>query len=369
MSLKNLKSRFQLSKFTYSVKFWVIFIVFLIVLLIYYYVLMDIYTPYTSDAYIQAYVLQVAPQVDGQVVNVYVKNNDYVHKGQQLFGLDARPYEYQVQQLRAKLVQTRQNIDQLNSNIKAAEQLVKQSQADYAYATKRYNDLLPLAKKNYIAKLQLDQATEQVNSKKAILNQSKADYEKAKQAIEYKIDGDYAIIKEAEANLSLAEYNLSQTTFYATTDGYVTNLQLVVGSYIKTGDAVLTLVDDDQWWVVANFRENSVGRIREGQTAEVSVALYPGKIFKAVVESADWGVSSGQGIPSGDLPVVESDENWVQLAQRFPVRLRITNIDHDEYKLRIGGSVTVAVFTGESLILNPLAKLWLRIGSLVDYLY
>ncbi|MFI5323419.1 MAG: biotin/lipoyl-binding protein [Thermodesulfobacteriota bacterium] len=87
---------------------------------------MDMYTPYTSDAYIQAYVLQVAPQVDGQVVNVYVKNNDHVNKGQKLFGLDPRPYEYQVQQLRAKLVQTRRNIDELKSDIEAAEQVVKQ---------------------------------------------------------------------------------------------------------------------------------------------------------------------------------------------------------------------------------------------------
>lgn len=300
---------------------------------------------------------------------MYVNNNDHVNKGQKLFGLDPRPYEYQVQQLRAKLFQMRQNIDELKSDIKAAEQVVKQSQADYTYTTKRYADLLPFAKKNYIAKLELDQATEQVNAKKAILSQSKADYEKAKQALEYKVDGYYAIIKEVEANLALAEYDLSQMTFYTTTDGYVTNLQLVVGSYIKTGEAVLTLVDDDQRWVVANFRENSVGRIREGQTAEVSVALYPGKTFKAVVESADWGVSRGQGIPSGDLPAVKSDESWVRLAQRFPVRLRITNIDHDEYKLRIGGSVSVSVFTGESSILNPLAKLWLRIGSLVDYLY
>ncbi len=369
MSLKDLKSRFELDKLTYSVKFWVLFIISLIVLLIIYYVLMDRYTPYTGDAYIQAYVLQVAPQVDGQVVKVYVKNNEHVDKGDKLFSLDPRPYEYQAQQLRAKLVQTRQNIDELKSNIDAAEQVVKQSQADFAYATKRYNDLLPLVEKNYIAKLEFDQATEQVNSKKAALNQSKADYEKAKQALEYKIDGDYAIIKEVEANLALAEYNLSQTTFYAPTDGYISNLQLVVGSYIKVGDPVLTFVDDDQWWVVANFRENSVGQIRAGQEAEVSVALYPGKVFKAVVDSTDWGVSAGQGFPTGTLPVVEDPENWVKLAQRFPVRLRITNIDHNKYKLRIGGSVSVAVFTGESIILNPLARLWLRIGSVVDFLY
>lgn len=369
MSVKDLYSRLKPGNMTYSAKFWVIFIVSLIVLLIFYYILLDRYTPYTSDAYVQAYVLQVAPQVDGQVDRVYIKNNEYVEKGRKLFSLDPRPYEYQVQHLKAKLVQTRQNIDELKSDIAAAGQAVKQSQADHAYATQRYNDLKPLVEKNYIAKLEFDQSVEQLNSTLAKLNQSKADFEKAKQALEYKIDGDYAIIKEVEASLATAEYNLTQTIFYAPTDGYITNLQLTVGSYIKVGDAVLTFVDDNSWWVVANFRENSVGQIRKDQEAEVSLALYPGTIFKAVVESTDWGVSTGQGVPSGFLPRVKDPENWVQLAQRFPVRLRITDIDNDKYKLRIGASVSVAVFTGENFILNALARLWLRIGSLIDFIY
>lgn len=354
----------------FSAKFWVITIVSIIILLILYYVLLDRYTPYTSDAYIQAYVLQVAPQVDGQVVEVYVGNNEFVNEGDKLFTLDPRPYEYQVQQLRAKLVQTRQNVDELKSDIVAAEQGVKEAEANLIYATKRYNDLVPLAEKNYIAKLELDQAIEQLNSQKAVLLMSKTEYEKALQALEYTIDGEYAIIREAEADLALAEYNLTQTTYYAPSDGIVTNLQLVVGSYVSVGDAVLTFVDTDNWWVVANFRENSVGQIRPGQNAEVSVSLYPGTIFNAVVETTDWGVSAGQGVPSGDLPDVEDPENWVQLAQRFPVRLRITNLDPDIYHLRIGGSVSVAVFTGDgNWILNSLAKLWLRIGTIVDFVY
>jgi len=359
-----------MKKITFSAKFWVIAIVSIIIVLILYYVLLDRYTPYTSDAYIQAYVLQVAPQVDGQVVGVYVKNNDYVDEGDELFSLDPRPYQYQVEQLRAKLVQTRQYIDELKSDIRAAEQAVKAAQANYQYSTKRYNDLLPLAEKNYIAKLELDQASDQMNADKATLLQVQADYEKAKQALEYTIDGDYAIIKEVEADLASAEYNLTQTTYYAPSEGIITNLQLVKGSYINIGTAVMTFIDTENWWVVANFRENSVGQIRPGQRAEVSVALYPGTIFSAVVESADWGVSAGQGIPSGELPDVENPENWVQLSQRFPVRLRITNLDPEEYHLRIGGSVSVAVFTGDqNWLLNGLARFWLRIGSIVDFVY
>ena len=369
MSLKDFVTRINPKSLTSSVRFWVLLVVCIIIVLIFYYALLDRYTPYTSDAFIQTYVLQVAPQVDGRVVEIYVGNNEQAKKGQKLFSLDPRPYEYQAQQLQARLVQTRQNIDELNSDIAAASEVVKQAEADLSYVNEHYHDLKPLAEKNYIAKLELDKALQQVNAQRATLNQARADFEKARQALEYKIDDEYAIIKEAESNLALAEYDLEQTVCYAPSDGYVTNLQLVVGSYIKAGDAVLTFVDDGNWRIVANFRENSVGRIKPGQEAEVSISLYPGKIFKAVVESTDWGVLAGQGMPSGDLPLVEDAGNWVSLSQRFPVRLRITDMDHEKYELRIGGSASVAVFTGDNWILNPLARLWLRIGSIVDYVY
>jgi hypothetical protein len=119
---------------------------------------------------------------------------------------------------------------------------------------------------------------------------------------------------------------------------------------------------------LANFKENSMSRIRPGQDAEVSIALYPGKIFKAKVESLDWGVSAGQGTPSGGLPLVKNPQNWFKLAQRFPVRLKLTNLDSN-YALRIGGSTSVTVDTGGGFILNGLARLWLRIGSYVSYIY
>lgn len=369
MKLNDLLGRLGIKGSEFTAKFWVILIVFIILVLIIYYALMDRYTPYTSDAYLQAYVVQVAPQVEGRVIGVYVENNQFVREGDKLFSLDPRPFEYQVEQQRAELVQARQEVDQYESDIRAAEQVVKQSQADLTYAQKLYDDLVPLAEKNYIAKIELDQAIDKLNSQKAVLNQSIAEYERTKQALEYTIDGEFALIRQMESQLSYNLYQLEQTTVYASVDGFVTNLQLVSGSYIDVGDPVLTLVDDDGWWVVANFRENSVGRIREEQKAEISIAMYPGKIFKARIESADWGVSKGQGIPSGDLPDVENPENWISETQRFPVRLSITNLNEEEYPLRIGGSVSVAVYTGRNFILNALAGLWLRIGSLINYLY
>ncbi|KRT64878.1 MAG: Multidrug resistance efflux pump [Candidatus Dadabacteria bacterium CSP1-2] len=368
MNLTGLTKRFNLRGMALSVKAWVYLIVSLIVLIIIYYVLLDQYTPYTNDAYIQAYVVQIAPQVEGPVTKVYVKNDTFVKTGQPLFEIDYRPYEYKVKQLEAKLVKTRQDIMQLESEIRAAEAVAVQSEADFIYAKRRFEDLLPLAKKQFIPQLQLDQARDDLNAKRALVHKAEADLARARQALELKIDGDYAIIKEAESDLALAKYYLSQTRVYAPIDGYITNLQLILGSYVKVGEAVITLVDAGNWWIIANFQENSLERIRPGQAAELSIATYPGKIFKGKVESIYWGVSTGQGIPSGDLPDVQNPGNWVKLAQRFPVRLTLLNLD-STYPLRIGGSVSVAVFTEKGLILNSLAKLWLRIGSYVNYIY
>jgi multidrug resistance efflux pump len=191
---------------------------------------------------------------------------------------------------------------QLESSIEAANAVVTQSKADVDFAQKRLRDLQP-SSRNFIAQLQFDQEDD---LNKDFTNKAKADLRRAEQALELKIDGDYAIIKEVESDLELAEYYLAQSTVYAPSDGLVSNLQLSIGTYVNVGEPVMSFVDANNWWILANFKENSIGRIRPGQNAEVSIALYPGKIFKAKVESLDWGVSAGQGIPSGELPIVKN---------------------------------------------------------------
>lgn len=368
MNLQDLKNKFKFPQKPYTTKFWVILIIFIVVILLFYYILLDRFTPYTSDAYIQAYVTQIAPQVEGPVTKIYVTNDSYVENGQPLFEIDYRPYDYKVKQLQAKLVKTRQDVMQLESSIEAANAVVTQSKADVDFAQKRLRDLQPLVEQNFIAQLQFDQARDDLNAKVALLNKAKADLRRAEQALALKIEGDYAIIKEVESDLELAKYYLGQTTVYAPSDGLISNLQLSLGTYVNVGEPVMSFVDAKNWWILANFKENSMSRIRPGQNAEVSIALYPGKIFKAKVESLDWGVSAGQGTPSGELPVVTNPQNWVKLAQRFPVRLKLTNLDSN-YALRIGGSTSVTVDTGGGFILNGLARLWLRIGSYVNYIY
>lgn len=349
--------------------FWVWTVVSLIVVVIVYYALLDRFTPYTADAYVQSYVVQVAPQVAGRVIDVSVENNTYVEEGTPVFSIDARPYEYEVNRLRAELAQAVQTIEELQSDIENAKAEIDKRKADVVYAKRQYEDIRPLAERQFAAQLQLQEVEDELRSRKALLRQARAERRKSEAALSVKIDGEYALIRQVEAELAQAEYDLTQTTVYAPFDGYVTNLQLISGAYVEVGDQVLTFVAAQDWWLVANFPENSLQRMAPGQNARVALGMYPGKVFEAYVESIDWGVSLGQGTPSGDLPTVTNPRNWVRITQRFPVRLRLSE-GKERITLRVGGTARATVVTDpDAFLLNGLARLWLRIGSYLDFLY
>ena len=352
-----------------TLRFWVAVVIGAIVLIVVYYGLLDHFTPYTGDAYLQSYVVRVAPQVSGRVTTVAVKNNTQVGAGQPMFEIDPRPYEYRVNQLRAELAQAQQTVKELRSEIESASAQIAKQKADLVFAKRHYAEIRPLAEKQYAAQLQLQEVTDALRAKRALLRRAHADRSKSEALLSEKVDGEYAVIRQVEAELAKAIYDLEQTIVSAPFDGYVTNLQLARGEYLNVGDQVMTFVDSDNWWLVANFAQSSLERIKPGQNALVTLAIYPGKIFRARIESIDWGVSLGQGTPSGELPTVEAPKNWVRLTRRFPVRLRLHDLDRP-LALRVGGTASVTVVTDEdAFIFNGLARLWLRIASYLNYLY
>jgi len=216
--------------------------------------------------------------------------------------------------------------------------------------------------------IQVDQAKDRLSVKQAVLQESMAKRAKVTASLDAKVGDENALVAEVQASLQKAEYDLQQTKIFAPTDGTVTNLQLTAGTYVEAGTAVMTFVDTDDWWIVGNFPENSLALIQAGQRAEVTLDMDPGRIFDAVVESVGRGVGDGQGVPSGDLPEIENPKDWVKLSRRFPVRLRLRDAEIDG-KLRVGGSVTVVVYTGDNIVLNALARLWLNIASILNFVY
>ena len=113
------------------------------------------------------------------------------------------------------------------------------------------------------------------------------------------IGSEHALVAEVKAQLADARLNLEWTRIYAPANGYVTNVQLRDGSYAYAGKPVLTFIDAEQWWVVANYRENCLERIRAGQPVGLTFNTYPGRVFSGTVQSVGWGVDEGQGVPSG----------------------------------------------------------------------
>jgi multidrug resistance efflux pump len=335
--------------------------------LVAYYVLSDRHTPFTTDAYVQAYVIQVAARVEGQVVRVAVLENQAVTKGDLLFEIDPRPFEHQMALLEAKLAQAVQQVAQLESELAASKADDARIVAEEAYARAVHEQETQIRKQDATTDRRYLDAVQKYRVAQADRERSRAMTRKVEQALAARIGGEHAIVAEVKAQLAEAKLNLSWTRIDAPANGYVTNVQLREGSYVHVGTPVLTCIDSDQWWVVANYRENSLEYLRPGQRVGLSFNTYPGRIFPGVVKTVGWGVYQGQAAPSGDLPAVREPLNWIKLAQRFPVW--VTPQMPAGYPLRIGATASVAVYPREDYWLNGVTETWHKVVAAFDYLH
>ena len=349
-------------RFFLSVRFWVLGILLIIAALVTYYVLANRYTPFTTDAYVQAFVIQVASQVEGQVIRVNVLENQPIRKGDLLFEIDPRPFEYRVALLEAKLDQANKQVALTESELVAAKADISRSAAEEAYARVVQEQETEIRKQLATTERRYLHAISQHQVAQADRKRSQAISHKAAEALATQ----KAMVAEIRAQLEDARLNLSWTRTYAPANGYITNMQLRVGSFAHTGIPVLTCIDRDHWWVVANCRENSLEYLKPGQRVGLSFNTYPGRIFPGVVQTVGWGVYQGQAAPSGNLPAVPEPQNWIRLSQRFQVW--VTPQMPPEYPLRIGATATVAVYTRERYWLNGVTEFWHKIVSLFDYL-
>jgi multidrug resistance efflux pump len=349
-----------------SARAWVLFLLLVIATLIAYYVLADRYTPFTTDAYVQAYVVQVAPRVKGQVVRVYVQENQAVKEGEILFEIDRRPFEYRVALLEAKRVAAVQQVAQLESELSAARAEDARLVAEEGYARVVHKQERAIYKRDATTDRKYVEAVQKYKAARAALKRSRAQVRKAEQALEARIGEEHTLVAEVKARLAQARLNLRWTRVYAPANGYVTNVQLREGSYIHVGKPVLTCIDGDQWWVVANFRENGLENVRPGQRVGLTFNHYPGRVFPGVVQSVGWGVDQGQGSPSGSLPAVGEPKNWIRLAQRFQVRI-IPQLPPG-YPLRVGATASVAVYTRDEFWLNGVTETVQEIEAALEHL-
>jgi multidrug efflux system membrane fusion protein len=338
------------------------------------------YRPATDDATLRANFIGVAPHASGHIVELDVKDNQFVKKGDLLFLIDPRPYEDAVASAKAGLSLARKQVSALQNVLKvadasitraeaqrlAAEASVERAEAEYTQADDHVKRLEPLLAKEFATADQLEEARTRrlvadtsVHEAQRLLVAAAAAVDEAK-VERLKADDDIgqegdvnARIAAAEAQLHEAELNLEYCRVTAPFSGKVVNFNISIGAFARAGVDVFTLVDTRTWYVVANFRETQLKHIQEGAPAEVYLQFKGGKRFTGKVVGLAWAVVPEDGTSAGGLPSVPRNLDWVRLAQRFPVRIQVENPDDS---FRVGASAVVTI-TGnaprESGAANP----------------
>ncbi len=297
------------------------------------------YHPSTEDAYLQANVVHIAPQVSGPISVIYIKNNHIIKKGQKLFDIDKDPYNIAINAAKAQLDLARQNVTSLQKAVESAKSLVIERQSELDVALKNGKRILILVKNGQVSKAKGDEIRSNIKVAQASLAAVKSQLEQAIANLG-PVGKQNAIIRAAIARLNQTKLDLQHTAIVAPSGGKVVNFTARVGNMVQAGQPLFDIVGQNKWWVSTNFKETQLNRIRVGQTADIIVDMYPDNIFKGTVES----ISAGSGTAFSLFPPENATGNWVKVTQRISVKIVINNIS-TKFPLRVGSSAKVTVDT------------------------
>jgi membrane fusion protein, multidrug efflux system len=334
--------------------------------------------PRTEDAEVFANLIGIAPQVEGPIIRLNVHDNQFVKKGELLYEIDERPYQYALETaiseqttLEGKIADEQRKIAALVSGVSVAqanihsseaavanaEQGVARARAEWTYANNNLHRLEPLLTQQFVTVDEVDkartseatqeealkQAESRLELAKADLDSATAQHEQARNAVTTL----EPLINQRGARAAAgkkARYDLDNCRVYAPFDARVTNLTISEGAYAHVGEQMFTLIDARTWWAIGNFREGELKRIAPGMKADVYVMSRPDLRFAGVVDSVGFGVSPDPdviGHLQPGLPDVQRTLNWVHLASRFPVRVRVENPTPDLF--RSGESAVITI--------------------------
>ncbi|MGC1481488.1 MAG: HlyD family secretion protein [Chthoniobacterales bacterium] len=252
--------------------------------------------PWTRDAQVRANIVGIAPRVAGPVVNLPIKDNEAVAKGDLLFEIDPATFQAAVDSAKA-------GVDEAAASLKKADQELERQKKLFA---------------------------SEVNDVQAYQNAQ--DSAGAAQAS----------LDAAKAELIDANLQLGYTKVVAPVDGYLTNVSASPGTYVGEGDQLLALVDRESFWIAAYFKETQLEHVTEGGKVRVILLGHESDPFEGEIESVGWGVFREDGSTASDmLPTVSETIDWVRLPQRFPVRIRV--VGEPPVPLRIGQTASVVI--------------------------
>jgi multidrug efflux system membrane fusion protein len=362
--------------------------------------------PRTDDAEVLANFIGIAPQVEGPIIRLSVRDNQFVKKGELIFEIDDRPFRYELERAKseqaalegqisddrrtiaaqqsavvvaganrksaeADLLHWQAAVEAARANVTNAEQGVKRAKAEWEYADNNLHRIEPLLAKKFVTVDQVDQAKTLEAARAEVLNQARSEWEASKARLQSTLaqqEQAKALVEQSKAqveqaghavltleplttqrgartsSVETAQYNLDNCKVYAPFDALVTNLTISEGAYVHRGEQIFTLIDARTWWAVGNFRETQLKHIEPGMRAEVYILSRPNKHFSGVVDSVGFGVTPDAdliGRLGPGLPDVQRTLNWVHLASRYPVRVRVKDPPPDLF--RVGESAVVII--------------------------
>lgn len=277
----------------------------------------------TDDAYVEAHMVQVAPKVTGQIIELNVEDNQRIKEGDVVAVIDKDDYQIRFEQADADYQKELANQKVAKANFSAVQSEIAVAKADLDRYKKLYET-------GAVSKQTLDNAQtryDSVSARKTTVEESILSNGQNKVAD--------ANLKSLKAKRDKAELDLRNTEVIAPQSGIVTNKKAEKGAYVGTGSPLFVIVPDEVW-VVANYKESQVGNMKEGQPVEIRIDAYPDKVFKGKIDS----IQRASGAKSSLFPPENAVGSFVKIVQRIPVKIVFDEpIDSSKYTIVAGMSV------------------------------
>jgi len=308
-------------------------------------------------------VVEVTPNVTGQIVAIPVKPNVPVKAGDILFQIDPAPYQFKVAQLQASLVAARQQSQILKSNYEQAIANVAGLGAQLKYNTKRLADIQTLATEGANTEFREQDTQVQFETVTAQLSAAKATQQSAKLAMDSEIGGVNTTVAQIQAQLENAKWELSQSTIRAPADGYVTLVTLTVGDRALQARSAMSFIVENEITIVGMFSQNGFQTIKVDTPVDIVFDNAPGRIFHARIAAIPRGVGQGQVGVSGTL----ARTNALGGTTAFPAEISIPE-EMSRDSLRLGMSGNATAFAENAGVIGLLASILVWVSAYTAYL-
>ena len=274
----------------------------------------------TDNAYVQQDMVSVAPEVQGIVSEVFVHENQQVHRGDLLFRIDQRPFRIALANAEAQIAAAGVQVNQLQARVAGTGADINGAQDNLAYQQREFDRLRELMSQGWITRTRYDEQRHNLEEARERLANARAEAVTAQSALSGGGPADQPALQAARVAREQALLNLSRTEVRAPADGTVSQTdRLQVGNAVVTGVPVVTIVRSATTYVEANYKETDLANMYVGQPAEITIDAYPGLTLHGRVAS----IGAGTGSQFSVLPAQNASGNWVKVRQRVPVRISI----------------------------------------------